>query len=150
MSASAPRGYIGLTTELAYSEDDGTTFTPIMRLSEIGDFSFGEADEVDVTGYDTVGNTREKIKGLADAGEVEVTGIWTGDDSQLFLLTSNDVLPWKMTLPTNPTTGQPIGEIEFNGYVNAPRVTPQLDDRIEFGATIVISGEPTMTIPTGV
>ena len=136
------RGSIGLGTTLTYSLDDGTTFTPVPRLSEIGDMPLvGEADDVDITGYDTPGRTREYIKGLVESGELECTGIWTADPDQAALQDINDNVPWKMTLPDGSA------ELAFDGYVRVMNITPQLDDRMEFSFTIRVSGEPVLTIP---
>ena len=139
MSASQ-RGYIGLGTTLSYSTDGGTTWLPVARLTDIGDIGFGEADAVDVTGYDTPTRTREKIKGLEDAGEVDLTGIWTADARQQAVMALDDVIKWQIVLPNS------LGEIELDGYFTSFTITPQLEDRIEWSGTLVISGKPTLTV----
>ena len=141
MSVPAQRGYIGLGTKLAYSEDGGTTWKEVARIAEIGELVFGEADKVDVTGYDTPTRVREYIKGLEEPGEIELTGIWTAHESQLAIMELDDVNQWKVTLPNN------LGEIELDGYMTGFSINPQREDRIEWSATLVISGKPTLTIP---
>src|SRR5690606_40563522 len=108
MSVPVQRGYIGLGTTLAYSEDGGTTWKEVARIAEIGELVFGEADKVDVTGYDTPTRVREFIKGLEEPGEIELTGIWTAHESQLAIMELDDVNQWKVTLPNN------LGEIELD------------------------------------
>lgn len=141
MSVPAQRGYIGLGTKLAYSEDGGTTWKEVARIAEIGELVFGEADKVDVTGYDTPTRVREYIKGLEEPGEIELTGIWTAHESQLAIMELDDVIQWKVTLPNN------LGEIELDGYMTGFSINPQIEDRIEWSATLVISGKPRLTIP---
>ena len=141
------RGYIGLGTTLAYTEDptaEPVVWNEIARLSEIGEIGFGESDEVDVTGYDTPTRTRESIAGMADAAELDVTGIFTADESHASLEglhESGEVKHWQVVLPEG------IAEIEFDAYVSSFEINPQLEDRIEFTATLQISGRPEMTIP---
>lgn len=141
MSVPAQRGYIGLGTKLAYSEDGGTTWNDIARIAEIGELVFGEADKVDVTGYDTPTRVREFIKGLEEPGEIELTGIWTAHESQLAIMELDDVIQWKVTLPNN------LGEITLDGYMTGFSINPQREDRIEWSATLVVSGKPVLTIP---
>lgn len=143
MSVPAQRGYIGLGTTLAYSENGGTTWKEVARIAEIGELVFGEADKVDVTGYDTPTRVREFIKGLEEPGEIEITGIWTAHESQLAIMELDDVIQWKVTLPNN------LGEIELDGYMTGFSINPQIEDRIEWSSTLVISGKPTLTIPNG-
>jgi len=134
------RGYIGLGTTLSYSTDNGSTYTAIARISEIGEIGFGEADDVDVTGYDTPTRTREKIKGMEDAGSIDLTGIWTAAASQQAIMALDDVIKWKFVFPES------MGEIVLDGYITAFQLNPQLDDRIEWSATLVVSGKPTLTV----
>lgn len=134
---------IGFGTTLAMGDGGSPeSFTPIARITEIGEFGLGEADDVDITAYDSPDRYREFIAGLVDAGEIEITGIWTADQTQQDLsgiigTTKN----WKITLPSG------LGEFAFTGYIKSgPRWNPQLEDRIEFMATIKISGKPTFTV----
>ena len=138
---SAGRGYIGLGTTLSYSTDSGTTWLPIARISEIGDIGFGEADKVEVTGYDTATRAREYIKGMEEAADIDITGIWTADASQIAIMSLDDVIDWQIVLPDS------MGDIEMEGYITNFSINPQLDDRIEFSATLVVSGKPVLTIP---
>ena len=143
------RGYIGLGTKLEYTDDpegDPVEWNEIARLTEIGEIEFGEVDEVDVTGYDTPTRTRETIAGLADAAELDITGVFTADESQAKLEElhgDGTVKTWKVTLPDD------IATIEFDAYVANFNITPQLEDRIEFNATLQISGRPELEIPNG-
>ena len=143
MSVSTQRGYIGLGTTLEFSEDGGATWTQVARISEIGEIGFGEADKVDVTGYDTSTRVREYIKGLEEPGEIELTGIWTAHESQLAIMELDDVITWRITLPHN------LGQITLDGYMTGFSINPQIEDRIEWSSTLVISGKPTLTIPNG-
>lgn len=143
---SAPveqRGYIGLGTTLEYSEDGGMTWTAIARVTEIGDLSFGEADKVEVTGYDTPGRVREYIKGMEEAADIGITGIWTAHPSQQAIMHLDDVIQWRVTLPHN------LGVWEADGYMTGFAINPNIDDRIEWTSTLVVSGTPTLTVGAG-
>lgn len=140
MSGTA-RGYIGIGTKLEYSTDSGSTWVAVARLTEIGDIPVGgEADDVEVTGYDTTGGFREKIKGLKDAGELDLTGVWTAHASQQAIMEQDDVIGWRITLPNS------LGVWTADGYINDFSINPQLDDRIEWSGTLVISGAPALVV----
>ena len=133
MSVPAQRGYIGLGTTLEYDYGDG--YVELARISEIGEIPLqGDADDVEVTGYDTPTRVREYIKGLEDPGDMEITGIWTAHESQLGVMTSNDVHDWRLTLPND------LGTYIIPGYVHGFTLNPQLDDRIEFSFTLRVAG----------
>ena len=136
---------IGYGTTLEVSSDGGITWTAIAKLTSIGEVSI-EADDVDVTAYDSPNGFREYIRGLADAGELEFTGVWIADTTQTQVV--NDLLggpggalkDYRITLPGN------LGTFECRGYVKGWSLNPQLEDRIEFSGTLKLSGAPTMTV----
>ena len=138
------RGYIGLGTKLEYSDDDGTTWVEIARITEIPELSFGDVDQVDVTGYDTPTRVRESIAGMADAADLEITGIFTADDSQMDLEElhgTGAVVEWRATL------AEDIAQVTFDAYVSDFSINPQLEDRIEFSATLQTTGRPEIVAP---
>lgn len=128
------RGYIGLGTTLEY--DYGSGYEEVARLSEIGEIPLqGDADDVEVTGYDTPSRVREYIKGMEDPGDIDITGIFTGDESQLGILESDDVSDWRLTLPNG------LGSYIIPGYAHNFMLNPQLEDRIEFSFTLRVAGQ---------
>jgi len=136
------RGEIGLGTTLAYATASTGPYTPVARLTEIGEFGFGEADIVDVTGYDSPQGLKEFISGLKDLGELSVKGIWTADTSQQALINMQGQKRfWRITLPQN------LGTWTAEGFVRNLTINPQLDDRVEFSATLKITGVPTFAVP---
>src|SRR5690625_3730698 len=115
------RGYIGLGTTLEYDYGDG--YEEDARLSEIGEIPLtGDADDVEVTGYDTPTRVREYIKGMEDPGDIEMTGIFTADDSQLGILESDGVHDWRITLPND------LGAYIIPAYAHNFVLNPQLED----------------------
>ena len=130
----AQRGYIGLGTKLEY--DYGSGYEEVARLTEIGEIPLtGDADDVEVTGYDTPTRVREYVKGMEDPGDIDVTGIWTADESQIGIMDSDDVHDWKLTLPND------LGTYIIPAYAHNVMINPQLDDRIEFSFSLRVSGQ---------
>lgn len=129
--------------------DGGTpteAFTTIARLSEIGELG-GDVDDIDITNHDTAFPVREYIRGLAEPGEMSITGIWIADATQfdLFEKVFAGLVPnenYRLVLPDD------MGVAEFAGYVGGFRLNPQLEDRIEFTGRIKMSGPWTLTLPS--
>lgn len=134
MSVTSQRGYIGLGTKLEY--DYGNGYAELARVSEIGEIPLqGDADDVEVTGYDTPSRVREYIKGMEDPGSIDITGIWTADETQLGVMNSDDVHNWRITLPND------LGAYIIPAYAHGFMLNPQLDDRIEFSFTLRVAGQ---------
>lgn len=128
------RGFIGLGTTLEYDYDG--EYVALARVSEIGEIPLqGDADDVEVTGYDTPSRVREYIKGMEDPGDMEITGIFTADESQLGVMESDDVHDWRITLPND------LGAYIIPAYAHGFTINPQIDDRIEFSFTLRIAGQ---------
>jgi len=120
------------------------SFTTIARLTEIGEVDVS-ADDVEITTHDSVNAIREYIRGLVDPGEITFTGVWIADASQQDVF--DDVFGglgangnFRIVLPAS------MGQLDFAGYFGGWRLNPQLEDRIEFGGRIKISGAVTLTI----
>ncbi len=107
------------------------------------------AESIDTTTLDSNGGYRESIAGFKDAGEVALEGYFDEAlSSQVDLQTSLDTgVPEDYTIefPTNPkatwafkgvVTGFKVGDVDLDGLIN-------------FGATIKVSGKPTLTVGTG-
>lgn len=138
---------IGHGTLLQYGDGGSPTevFTTIARLVTIGEFG-GDVDDIDITNHDTVDAVREYTRGLAEPGEVPITGIWLGSASQLKVFSEvyAGIGPnenFKIVLPNS------MGIFTFSGYIGGFRVNSQLDNRIEFSGRIKLSGKPTLTMP---
>lgn len=102
------------------------------------------ADTIDVTTLSSTGGYREFITGFKDAGEVSVEGYLELDNGQQQL----------HTLFESGTTEKFIIEFpngakwEFDGVVTGFSTSASLEDPLAFSATIKVSGQPTLTIPT--
>lgn len=137
---------IGHGTQLEIESNTPGVYTPIVRLTEIGEFG-GDVDDIDITNHDNVEAVREYIRGLAEPGEVSFTGIWIADASQFDLhnKTFEGIVPnenFRVVLPDD------MGIAEFAGFVGGFRINPQMEDRIEFSGRIKISGSFTFTLPS--
>lgn len=123
--------------------------TPIGGLTSIGGLEI-TADEIDVTTLDSDGGYREFIGGFKDAGEVPIDGFFDSDTAsgQVELQTSLDsglAEDYTIKFPTKPPA-----EWAFKGIVKGFKVGDvDVDGTINFGATIRVSGKPTLTVGTG-
>lgn len=139
---------VGHGTLLQVGNGDGPpeTFTTIARLTEIGEFG-GDVDDVDITNHDNAEAVREYVRGLAEPGEVNFTGIWIADATQFDIHNKSfeGIVPnenYRVVLPDD------MGIAEFSGYVGGFRINPQMEDRIEFSGRIKISGSFTFMLPS--
>lgn len=137
---------IGQGSVLSHSTD-GVSYTPIAKLTEIGEVGVGEGDDIDTTNHDSPDGFREFARGLVDPGEISFTGNWEGSASQQLPVT--DIL-------TGPTTvldyfrvvfPDSLGTWDARGYWKSFNVNPQLDDTMEFSGAAKISGKPAFVVP---
>lgn len=117
-------------------------------LTSIGGIEI-TADEIDVTTLESDGGYREYIGGFKDAGEVPVEGFFDAEnEGQISLQQSIDeglAEEYKITFPTKPKA-----EWEFKAVVTGFKVgDADVDGEIAFGATLRISGKPTLNITNG-
>lgn len=137
---------IGHGTTLEVEGDTPGQYTPIARLTEIGEFG-GDVDDIDITNHDNVEAVREYIRGLAEPGEVSFTGIWTADASQFDVHNKvfAGIVPnenFRVVLPED------MGVATFSGYIGGFRINAQMEDRIEFTGRIKISGSFDFVLPS--
>lgn len=131
---------IGQGTLLAVSADAGSTWSTVARLETIGEFSMGEVDDIEVTSHDSAGDFKEYIAGLADAGDLEVSGRWIADATQRGLVTARGLMrDWRITLPGG------LGVWRARGYAKNITINPEREDVISFSVTLKISGAPALT-----
>lgn len=132
----------------------GTTLTKgeskIAGLTSIGGIEI-TADTIDVTTLESDGGYREFLGSFKDAGEVPIEGFFNPDTSsgQVALQDSLDsglAEDYKITFPTKPQA-----EWNFRGVVTGFKVGDvDVDGTINFGATIKVSGKPTLIVGTGI
>jgi hypothetical protein len=134
-----------------YHSPDGSTYTAIAKLTEIGEFGIGEGDDIDVTNHDSSAGFREFVRGLVDPGEITFTGQWEASASQKLPMTgsttgiangpntANDY--FKIVLPNS------LGTWTGRGYFKDFKLNPQLDDLMEFSGAIKVSGQPSFVVP---
>lgn len=145
MTMIPPRVGHGTRLQVGDGDPHGETFTTIARLTEIGEFG-GDVDDIDITNHDNAEAVREYVRGLAEAGEIPFTGIWTAHESQfdVHVKTFEGIVPnenFRVILPAD------MGIVECHGYIGGFRLNPQMEDRIEFGGRIKLSGSFTLTLP---
>lgn len=131
-------------TKLQYLEDDGTTYTDVAQISDVGPPS-QSGDSIDATTHDSVGSFREFVAGLRDAGDVPLSIVHDPEDtaSQAKLLeffNSGEMRTWRVVFPTANNA-----HWQFSGFVNEFGGETPLDDKIMANCTIKVSGRPTLT-----
>lgn len=117
-------------------------------LTSIGGIEI-TADTMDVTTLESDGGYREFIGTFKDAGEVPLEGFFRPQDAgQMAMQTSLDEgqpEDYTIEFPTNPKATW-----NFKGVVTGFKVgDAEVDGAIAFGATIKVSGKPTLTIGSG-
>nr|WP_312578222.1 phage tail tube protein [Sedimentibacter sp.] len=123
-----------------------TTPVEIGGLTNIGGIEI-TADTIDVTTLDSDGGYKEFIGGFKDAGEVTLEGFFEPDTAE-GQVAMQDALDggladdYKITFPTTPAA-----EWAFKGVVTGFKVgDAEVDGTIAFGATIKVSGKPTLAV----
>lgn len=137
---------IGQGTLLQHSTD-GTTYTTVGSLTEVGPIGIGEGDDIDVTTHESVDGHRDFMRGLIDAGEIGFTGNWEGSASQMTAVSRIQVGPtttldyFKVIFPAS------LGTWTARGYFKSFEINPQLDDTMEFSGAVKVSGKPAFVVP---
>lgn len=135
---------------MAKSRAMGTTLNvdgvAVGGLTNINGISVS-ADSVDLTSLDNLTGYREKEPGFKDPGEVTVSGFLDGDDNgqdKIYtLLNSGAVVSCSIVFPAK------IGKTwSFSAGISAFETGAELEGGVTFGATLLISGKPTLGAST--
>lgn len=119
--------------------------TKIGGLTEIGGIELS-ADTLDNTTLESDGGYRKFIGGFKDAGEVSLSGYLeisssNGQKKMYDAFETGDVQDFAIEFPES------IGaKWAFKGVVTGFSTGASLEDLISFGATIKVSGKPTLTL----
>jgi predicted secreted protein len=116
--------------------------TTVSELTSIKPPSY-EADDIEVTTHNSSDRFKEYIKGLIDAGEVEIEGNFSYTDyaTVYSAMITSSLYSVTITLPTTPSRTQFL----CNGFVTGLECEDPVDDKIEFSATLKISGKPALS-----
>ncbi len=121
---------------------DGASPEAFTTIAEITDFTGpdGELSIIDVTSLDSTAT--EVIAGLIDNGTVQISGNFVGGDTAQSGLrtdrTAKTLRNFKITLTDSPAT-----VFSFAAYVTSFTVSGAQGDRVQFSATLRISGAVT-------
>ena len=123
----------------------GTQFaiggTTVCELTNIGLPEFS-SDDIDVTTHCSTDYVREFIKGLTDAGEVPIEGVFTYTDyatlyEQQF---TQSLQSCTIAIPTTPSETQML----FNGYLKSLSASLPFDEKGDVSGAVKVTGKPTM------
>ena len=130
-------GYFGNGATLKF----GTTQT-VSEITQIGSPNY-EADDIETTTHNNSDYYRTFVKGLIDAGEIDVSGYaGSGDITYLeSLMSTRTIQSVTVTLPTGPS----VSKFEVNGYVKSYSISAPFDDIIDYELKIKITGKPTFS-----
>jgi len=135
--------YDGFGTKIEYSDDDGTTWTPVGCIRDAIEVGPVEVEDIDITCHSTTDNFRKYAPGLVEPGEVTFDVLRAPgdtDDEALYSIFGQELL-WKITYTNNTTE-------EFSGYVKSKGSNiPMGDGPMLTNITIKINGKITMTTP---
>lgn len=124
---------------------ESASATKVGGLTEIGGIDLS-ADTLDTTTLDSDGGYREFIGGFKDAGEVSLSGYLeikdaNGQKKMYDAFESGEVQDFSIDFPED------VGaKWVFKGVVTGFSTGASLEDLISFGATIKVSGKPTLTL----
>lgn len=120
-----------------------TSPVTVAGLTEISGLSLS-ADTIDVTTLDSDGGYREFIGGFKDGGEVSVSGYFDHTDgkgqAELYeAYESGAVTDFVIEFPADLNA-----KWSFKGVVTGIETSASIEDPVSFGATIKVSGKPTL------
>lgn len=125
---------------------DGVTYTPIPECKGVA-IPEVEQDYPEVTNFDSPNGFREYIKGLKDAGEIEVPCGYTaaGFEQQLADQNAADAIYYRVTLRKAPDQATQGDVFTYRGFPT-PRLSPgDIGEPIEMTIVIRVSGDFTWT-----
>lgn len=119
--------------------------TAVGGLTEIGGIELS-ADTLDTTTLDSDGGYKEFIGGFKDAGEVSLSGYLdiasaNGQKKMYDAFESGEVQSFSIDFPEGVGASW-----TFKGVVTGFSTSASLEDLISFGATIKVSGKPSLTL----
>jgi hypothetical protein len=115
----------------------GATPTPVAKVR---DASLGgiEWDVIDVSNQDSADGFREKISGLADAGEFEFDVIYSKAGAAALYAKGGVQDDWTWELTDGST-------LEFTGFISSFGMEVPFEEEISNSLTITITGKPVFT-----
>ncbi len=116
--------------------------TTVTQLTNIVPPGF-DSDDIDVSTHDSLDGFREFIKGMTDAGEIEIEGnfLYSNYSTCYELMMTRTLQSVTVVLPTLPSNTI----FSCSGYVKSLGCEDPVDDKIPFSSTIKVSGKPTLT-----
>lgn len=125
----------------------GTVPVTIGQLTSISGLELS-SETVDSTTLDSAGGYREFVGGFKDAGEVGLEGYFdaAAGIGQAELKAKFDLQSVEDFIIEFPVVTKT--KWEFEGIVTGFSTSVDLDGLITFGATIKVSGQPTLTVTT--
>lgn len=117
--------------------------TTVSQLEKIVPPGF-EADDIETTTHDNTDGFKTFMKGLTDAGEVEMEGNfdYTNNYATCYeLMATRTLQSVTITLPTSPS----VTQFTCNGFMKSLECEDPVDDKISFAGTLKISGKPVIT-----
>lgn len=132
-----------LGTALKIGKD--TSAVKVGGLTEIGGLELS-SDTLDTTTLDSDGGYKEFIGGFKDAGEVSLSGYLkveesNGQKKMYDAFESGEVQDFSIEFPEGVGANW-----AFKGVVTGFSTGASLEDLISFGATIKVSGKPSLTL----
>ena len=116
--------------------------TTVAELTNISLPNFS-ADDIDVTTHNSADYFREFIKGLTDAGEITLEGVFNYTDYQTIYNGIGTLSLYSATIavPTTPSETKWLANV----YVKSLDGGVPHDDKMDFSASVKITGKPSLT-----
>lgn len=116
--------------------------TTVAELTNISLPGFS-SDDIDVTTHNSSNYAREFIKGLTDAGEITIEGMFNYTDYVTMYngQWTQSLYSASIVVPTTPSQTKWLANVYVKGLEGG---VPH-DDKIDFSATCKITGKPSLT-----
>lgn len=142
----ASKASLGYGTTFATGTGSPITYTV---MAEIASISFADytISEIDVTHLLSPNTTEEAIAGMLKLGNIEMTGNFIGDTTQMnvdTLAIARTTFPWQIVAPM---TGTKILTITGTGFITKKETGPfEPNKKVDFKVSIRATGVLTYTI----
>jgi predicted secreted protein len=119
------------------------TYTTIAEVKSISGPT-GESDEIDVTNHDSVGDYREFVRGLIDAGEITTSVNWQPDIAIHQQLHSDQAAGTKRNWRINWNQMTVPWGLSFEAFVKTLGFENPVDNVLAGNATLRVTGATTL------
>jgi hypothetical protein len=145
MLAAASKAQLGYGATFNIGSGSPVTYSPMIEISSIS-FADYTIAEIDVTTLTSPNTTEEAIPGMIKLGNIEMTGNFIGDATQMnvdTLAIARTVFAWQITAPMTIGTFS----VQGHGFITKKEIGPmEPNKKVDFKVSVRATGTLTYTI----